>query len=653
MPLEAGLGRLKIAARAGVSFAVSDGKGRQVYSGSETPKHPLELPTGLYAVEWLSGGESSETIVRVAADAPPVLAAYDPHSYTAAALAPAASEVPRIVSELSGHRQRETSIAIVVTGKDAGASRRALDEVRLSDPRERERASDEAHHPPLLLASGEAARCFPVSAGRYILSYRAVTGETLQQALPALPGRQTVVFLEAAEGELLVAAGEGFVRQKAEGIDPASMAIISVRGDEANARIRERLRLAGILLRNLATGTSSLDPEFVRVLRQRRTDPLLRLAAALVIIAQIEAGKSLGAFDDPPADPAGAVGWRARWLATAASWLSRTNFHQLPTDVTAGWWQLLALGHGRAPRKLPASISLPPMFACSWRWAARRSAAYPNAVRRSAALRAAARSGSASDPWLCWKAASAKAMPAVLKPGPAASIDALIEQVGSKTRQLTQSKDVRAGTQAQVFARLDPDAAILALQAQSFALVAAADPALGSPSSLLASLLSLPIGTLRRRLILADEQLNAVLGDRNRSTGSQATQGAAAMDRPAPGLLLPIPFPDDPQKGRFGGSATAGGYAARAQFASTRSSDWTRIELAVEGPARDGDPVEFHLHDSFHPQVETKRFAKGRAKLAVTAWGGFTLGVWLPAAGVELELDLAAVPGAPPPIRLR
>ncbi|MFI5408038.1 pYEATS domain-containing protein [Kaistia sp. UC242_56] len=52
--------------------------------------------------------------------------------------------------------------------------------------------------------------------------------------------------------------------------------------------------------------------------------------------------------------------------------------------------------------------------------------------------------------------------------------------------------------------------------------------------------------------------------------------------------------------------------------------------MFVEGPALDGDEVLFCLHDSFPKNVRRERFRGGSARIAVTAWGGFTVGIWLP-----------------------
>ncbi|TIV24584.1 MAG: hypothetical protein E5W02_02740 [Mesorhizobium sp.] len=78
-----------------------------------------------------------------------------------------------------------------------------------------------------------------------------------------------------------------------------------------------------------------------------------------------------------------------------------------------------------------------------------------------------------------------------------------------------------------------------------------------------------------------------------------------------------------------------------------------KIVLHVEGPGRDGEEVQFHLHDSFMPALRSRKFKAGEARLTVTVWGGFTLGVWIPAHDVELELDLTELDDAPRIVRER
>jgi hypothetical protein len=111
--------------------------------------------------------------------------------------------------------------------------------------------------------------------------------------------------------------------------------------------------------------------------------------------------------------------------------------------------------------------------------------------------------------------------------------------------------------------------------------------------------------------------------------------------------------PDDPQKGRFGGQAARNDFVLSASFFPTRNRGWTRITLTKFGPATDGDLARFYLHDSFFPAVRDGIFSNGKTEIEVTSWGGFTVGGWIPAYGIELELDLATSPFAPEPIRTR
>lgn len=65
----------------------------------------------------------------------------------------------------------------------------------------------------------------------------------------------------------------------------------------------------------------------------------------------------------------------------------------------------------------------------------------------------------------------------------------------------------------------------------------------------------------------------------------------------------------------------------------------------------DGTSIQFYMHDSFKPSRFERTFSGGSAEVAVSAWGGFTVGIWIPSKGVELELDLATQASAPNVIR--
>ena len=108
---------------------------------------------------------------------------------------------------------------------------------------------------------------------------------------------------------------------------------------------------------------------------------------------------------------------------------------------------------------------------------------------------------------------------------------------------------------------------------------------------------------------------------------------------------------NDQWKGRFGGKSADQGFELSAEF-KKGGSGYVEVLLRVTGPDnKDLECVEFHLHETFDPDVVPAIFHDGEAQLSVLAWGGFTVGAWIPCVGVELELDLAELPKAPRIIR--
>lgn len=657
-------GFLAIDAGAGVGFRILDTEGKEV--GRGTGKWTQPQAPGLYAVQWASATDQHETLVRVS-----------PRTTASAVYAPAATgvsgggigatlmEAPRIVEELRpSAAAADSSIAVVlVSGRDVDEAE-ILRDLRLLDTRETTISGTDNQLVGIGAEGRETARSFAVRPGRYLLTYRAMTGETLQQTVPALRGRQTMIFMEAAKGDVLLAEGEGFARVSRTGIDPARTVMISLAGDEGEPRIRERLRLTRLLLRDLSTGSASLTHDFITILDQPQTDPLLKLAGVLTVLAHVESGTS-PSIDEPSRHGDSPQDHRYQWLPRAAEWLRDLRHEKLPPDVAIAWWQLKRLGFEGRPDKVASSINVPPMYTCAWRWAAARSADYPGAIRRYAAVRAATRSRGPTEPWLSWKATAAKAAPSAARSGGAGRIEALAQSVAEKSRLLIGNANDALAT-ADIIARAGPEAGIMAMHANS---LSRSIQSTGSLPSDLASALSMPGRTLQRYLASTNQQLSDLLSED--SVLAQATRDASISvpllaprpdiaptyipeeDAAAPGLVRRIEHSDDPQKGRFGSLSTRQGYAARAEFAETTSRNWTRITLIVEGPALDRDEVLFYLHDSFPKDVRRERFRDGRAKTSVTSWGGFTVGIWLPRQGIELELDLALLPDAPVPIRTR
>jgi hypothetical protein len=130
------------------------------------------------------------------------------------------------------------------------------------------------------------------------------------------------------------------------------------------------------------------------------------------------------------------------------------------------------------------------------------------------------------------------------------------------------------------------------------------------------------------------------------------TEAHAPSDPPA--LSRPVAEADDPHKGRFGGKDGVSGFTLAARFADTGDANTVGITLSVSGESgfESYDEVaEFFLHPTFRPSRLRAAFHGRKAEVRIVSWGGFTVGVWLPKRGIELELDLAKIPGAPRIVR--
>jgi hypothetical protein len=127
--------------------------------------------------------------------------------------------------------------------------------------------------------------------------------------------------------------------------------------------------------------------------------------------------------------------------------------------------------------------------------------------------------------------------------------------------------------------------------------------------------------------------------------------------KPPPALNRRRRRSNDPWKGRFGERAARDGFRLSAEFKNdSRSSVQILLTVTAEEgrPPADLELVEFYLHDTFDPDVVPAAFHDGKAELSLLVNGGFTVGAWIPTAGVEgveLELDLAELPNAPQIVR--
>jgi hypothetical protein len=133
--------------------------------------------------------------------------------------------------------------------------------------------------------------------------------------------------------------------------------------------------------------------------------------------------------------------------------------------------------------------------------------------------------------------------------------------------------------------------------------------------------------------------------------GKSGTAALAGTAAPTPG-----PDAEDPWKGAFGGASAANGRTLEARIHEVAgSSGYWRIDLTVRStdPAKplQGD-VAFFLHPTFREQEPVVPVdADGVARLALVAWGAFTVGAITDQG--KLELDLAENPDAIEPFRSR
>ncbi|MFD0894701.1 TIR domain-containing protein [Luteolibacter ambystomatis] len=111
--------------------------------------------------------------------------------------------------------------------------------------------------------------------------------------------------------------------------------------------------------------------------------------------------------------------------------------------------------------------------------------------------------------------------------------------------------------------------------------------------------------------------------------------------------------PEDPQKGRWGTQSRRDGYEIQAHVKEI-TPEWFGVELFVRssGDRPLNGTVEFHLHDSFNPNIERVPVRFGEARLSLRAYGAFTVGAMVNDETI-LELDLSELPQAPEVFRNR
>lgn len=112
--------------------------------------------------------------------------------------------------------------------------------------------------------------------------------------------------------------------------------------------------------------------------------------------------------------------------------------------------------------------------------------------------------------------------------------------------------------------------------------------------------------------------------------------------------------PEDPQKGRFGGSPSRNGLELSSRVMEG-SPGWFEVLLQVRpiGDRTLPGTVDFYLHPTFGREMETVKVVDGLASLRLSAWGAFTVGAVADNGETELELDLSQDASLPSSFRER
>jgi hypothetical protein len=108
-------------------------------------------------------------------------------------------------------------------------------------------------------------------------------------------------------------------------------------------------------------------------------------------------------------------------------------------------------------------------------------------------------------------------------------------------------------------------------------------------------------------------------------------------------------YPDDPEKGKWGGLAEAN---HRKVSATVRELDpgWFEATITVSSTNPDyplEGTVKFFLHPTLIPPARKVEAVNGEAILKVQSYGAYTVGIAADGGQTKLELDLSTLEDAP------
>jgi hypothetical protein len=630
---------------AGVEIQIIDGRYQLRARGTE--RLEMTLPQGVYLVKWLVPGRPQEKVVRLLPLGVPLHVPF-PELAPPPAIASANAALSRDRTQPSQDLY-DSDIVIIERMDQEDTSSNISSGLRLFNRDEVAMRSDssavDAAREESIGVGDSMLRTYHVPSGNYRLRYGASSGLTLDQTVVAIAQRRTFVLLRQETAETLVAVGERYERRSYAGVCPDRTIVVTSPRSSPLAMPLDAVRMAEILLRALSRGGDPLDARMLTRLGDPDTDPLLCLYAAALILNQLERRRS-PALDDPypeqlpNADPSSASSvqqFEARWRGLAKRLVDGVKPADCAPDLFALRWQLDGDASG--------ILTAPPMLVSAWEFAARHSARAVESVPDTPSFRGAARGRVGAGAWLAWRTSGAK--------------EAVIEEVAPATTPgIGDAIDQLSSTLMRVAGGVDPaDTTLLdSLSPASRGVVnAARNLNIASGTGLDPDTLAKFAGALLTPNTLLTEKLQTTSRELEGVAAQTSVTGDVLKNpndpRDPPALRLPVLQFDDPQKGRFGGKAEVDGFSLSASFSESGDQNWIEIHLvatAKPGVVLDSDAVaEFFLHDTFRPSRLSVTFANGVATLTLRAFGGFTVGVWIPSHQVQLELDLAELSYAP------
>jgi hypothetical protein len=202
--------------------------------------------------------------------------------------------------------------------------------------------------------------------------------------------------------------------------------------------------------------------------------------------------------------------------------------------------------------------------------------------------------------------------------------------------------------------KIDVGAMILAMLAAGFGLLLISEVGPSLASIKAGDIEATFVSTAGDKFLKLEERVAKLELHATATSPLEKTAAASGQSVDPPAFQRPKTVSDDQWKGRFGGKARVGDFRLRSEFRHA-SARFVEIVMIVDHLGSDSIPqgttAQFYLHETFDTAMVPAQFAEGTASVSVIAYGGFTVGVWLPLQQIELELDLSQVTGAPRIVR--